>query len=82
MAPHLVIPLVGRRALATSDADTQAPRLPHNGERQLETEQILAVWGLLWAWRGQGVCAGTGTCQGRAQPGWRPAPCPLLHTRL
>lgn len=45
-APHLVVPFVGCRALAASDADTQAPRLPHDGERQLETEQTLAVWGL------------------------------------
>lgn len=48
LGPHLVIPFVGRRTPATSDADTQSPRLPHDGERELETEQAgcpRAAWG-------------------------------------
>lgn len=44
-APHLVVTLVGRGALAARDADAQAPRLPHDGERQLEAEQTYGVQG-------------------------------------
>lgn len=51
-APHLVIPLLGCGALATRNADAQAPSLPHNGERQLQIEQMRHVQGGL---RGRGL---------------------------
>lgn len=43
IAPHLIIPLVGGGALATCDADAQAPCLPHDGKHQLQTEQTRGV---------------------------------------
>lgn len=40
---HLIVSLVGGGALPPCNADTQAPRLPHNGKHQLETEQTRGV---------------------------------------
>lgn len=75
-APHLVTPLVGCRAPAAGDADTQAPRLPHDGERQLQTEHTWAVWGLPvgLARREEGLAlpSSRGAPRGRARPGRRP----------
>lgn len=36
--PYLIIPLIGRGALAPRDADAQPPRLPHDGQCKLEAE--------------------------------------------
>lgn len=40
---YLIIPLIGGGALAPRDADAQPPRLPHDGQCQLEAEGTVVM---------------------------------------
>lgn len=40
---YLIVPLIGGGALAPRDADAQPPRLPHDGQCQLEAEGTVVM---------------------------------------